>query len=71
MADTFNLEIEISAGKKSFTVVPENDAYTLMESGSIVAVLKQKEGAWVFTTGSYSEEDAKLVGEKIKERGNK
>lgn len=67
MAETFDLEIEISAGKKDFTVVPENDAYTLMESGSIVAVIKRKEGEWQFTTGSYSEEDAKLIGEKIQE----
>jgi hypothetical protein len=67
MAETFDLEIDISAGKKSLTVVPENDAYTLLESGSIVAVIKQKEGEWQFTTGSYSEEDAKLIGKKIQQ----
>ncbi|WP_207421022.1 hypothetical protein [Desertivirga brevis] len=67
MAETFDLEIEISAGKKSFTIIPENDVFTLMESGSIVAILKQKEGEWQFTTGSYSEEDAKLIGRKIRE----
>jgi len=65
MAEPFDLEIEISAGKKSFTIIPENEAYTIMESGSIVAVLKQVDKGWTFTKGSYSEDDAKKIGERI------
>jgi len=65
MTEPFDLEIEISAGKKSFTIIPENEAYTIMESGSIVAVLKQGDEGWKFTKGSYSEDDARLLGDKI------
>ena len=68
MEKQFDLDVEISAGKKEFTVVPENEGFTLMEAGSIVAVLKQKDGEWVFTTGSYSPEDAALIGNLIEKK---
>jgi hypothetical protein len=66
----FEINTEISAGKKAFKVVSENEGYTLMESGSIVAVIKKKEGNWTFTQGSYSEEDAKTVGKLIEQNIN-
>lgn len=58
----FDISIEISAGKKDLTVIPEDGGYTLQESGSIVAVIKQREGNWQFTKGSYSENDAAAIG---------
>ena len=65
--EPFELEIELSAGKKSFTVIPENNAFTLMESGSIVAVVKKDDNSWKFTKGSYSEDDAEKIGKRISE----
>ena len=59
------IDIEISAGKKTFKIEEENSAYTLFESGSIVARLKQTENGWEFTTGSYTKEDAEKVGRAI------
>lgn len=63
--EPFNITIGISAGKKELTVFPEEDRYTLKESGSIVAVIKQNEGRWQFTTGSYTNEDAQKIGAAI------
>lgn len=65
MNEDFEINTEISAGKKTFKVAFENDGYTLFESGSIAAVIKQKDGKWTFTTGSYSEEDAEIIGKLI------
>ena len=59
------IEIEISAGKKTFKIEEENSGYTLFEAGSIVARLKETENGWEFTTGSYTKEDAEKVGEAI------
>jgi hypothetical protein len=65
MNGAFEIEVEISAGKKKFKVVSENAGYTLIESGSIVAVLKKNDQSWEFTTGSYNEHDAALIGSII------
>jgi hydrogenase maturation factor len=70
MNEELEINTDISSGKKTFKVVFENDAYTLIESGSIAAVLKQKDGKWIFTTGSYSEDDAEIIGRMI-ENNNK
>ena len=66
MNNAIKISTQISAGKKDFDVVPENDGYTLFESGSIVAVLKCKENGWEFTQGSYNENDARILGDLIK-----
>ena len=65
--EPFDLNIEISAGKKDFTVLHENGAYTLKESGSIVAVIKEKDKKWHISTGSYSDDDVEMIGRAIKE----
>jgi hypothetical protein len=65
MNEEFEIEVEISAGKKKFKVVNENTGYTLIESGSIVAVLKKNDQGWEFTTGSYSKHDAARIGNII------
>ena len=62
------IDVNISAGKKSFKVECENGGYTLIESGSIVGEIKQKEGKWTITKGSYNEADAEIIGTLIKER---
>jgi hypothetical protein len=59
------IDIEISAGKKSFKIEEENSGYNLFESGSLVARLKQTENGWEFTTGSYTKDDAEKVGKAI------
>ena len=63
--EPFKINTEISAGKKEFEVLFENHAYTLVESGSIAAVIKCKDNKWLFTKGSYSEEDAEIIGNLI------
>ncbi len=68
MEESFDISIKLSAGQKDFTVLPEDNGYTLKESGSIVAVLKEQEGRWVFVKGSYTESDAQQVGELIRQR---
>lgn len=65
MNESFEISVEISAGKKYFDVKPENGGYSLIESGSIAAVIKQKNGRWTFTTGSYNEHDAQIIGKLI------
>lgn len=67
MEESFEIETEISAGKKNLTVIHENDAYTLIESGSIVAIIEQKEGIWSFSRGSYNEKDAEIIGRLIEQ----
>ena len=71
MDEPFEIEANISAGKKFFKVVSENDGYTLLESGSIAAVIKQKDGRWEFTTGSYAQSDADLIGGLIQKSQNR
>lgn len=65
MEELFEINTELSTGKKTFKVVAENDGYTLMESGSIAAVIKNNAGEWTFTTGSYNMDDAKIIGQLI------
>jgi hypothetical protein len=67
MNEAFELEAQLSAGKKSFKVISENGAYTLIESGSIAAVIKQNDDNWVFTTGSYDAGDAEIIGKLIEQ----
>ena len=69
--EDFEISTELSAGKKDFKVVFENLRYTLIESGSIVAVIKQQDDHWTFTQGSYTEEDAKIVGNLIEQHTSK
>lgn len=71
MTHDFDLQAELSAGKKIFKVVFENDGYTLIESGSIAAIIKNNGNGWKFTSGSYTDEDAKLVGKLIEEQLSK
>ncbi|WP_207428839.1 hypothetical protein [Pedobacter sp. SYSU D00535] len=70
MKKEFDLEIELEAGKKAFTVVSENESYTLIESGSIVAMIKETAEGWKTQKGSYSDSDVAKIGEKIKEMGS-
>lgn len=59
------IEVEISSGKKKFKVEEDNGAFNLIESGSLVAVIKCIEGKWEITTGSYTGEDAEKIGRLI------
>ena len=68
MEKQLELEIELSAGKKTFKVEQKNAVYTLIESGSIAASLKQTDGRWELVTGSYTPEDAEKVGRAIQEQ---
>jgi hypothetical protein len=52
MDNLLEINAEISAGKKTFKVEEENGGYTLIESGSIAAEIKHKDGKWVITKGS-------------------
>lgn len=67
MNHPFEINTEISSGRKTFEVTYENNAYTLVESGSIAAVIKQKEGLWTFTKGSYNQHDAEIIGKLIEQ----
>ena len=69
MDNLLEINADISAGKKTFKVEFENDGYTLIESGSIAAEIKQKDGKWTITKGSYSEADAETIGKLIEESG--
>ncbi len=69
MDNLLEINVDISAGKKTFKVEQENGGYTLIESGSIVAEIKHKEGKWMITKGSYNEADAELIGKLIQESG--
>ena len=68
MNESFEISAEISSGKKTFNVKSENGGYSLIESGSIAALIKQKNGRWTFTTGSYTEQDAQIIGKLIDNR---
>ncbi|HEY0054221.1 MAG TPA: hypothetical protein VGB63_02595 [Pedobacter sp.] len=67
MDNLLEINVDISAGKKTFKVEQENGGYTLMESGSIAAEIKRKDGKWVVTKGSYNEADAEIIGSLIEE----
>jgi hypothetical protein len=67
MNDYLEVETELSAGRKILTIEPEDGSYNLIESGSIVGVIKKKDDQWSFTKGSYSEDDAVILGKLIEQ----
>ena len=66
MKKEFEIKANLKAGNKQFTVIAENNTITLLESGSIAAVIKETQEGWKLSTGSYNESDVGKIGEQIK-----